>query len=101
MPRRIAYSQAAAVDIVNIRWWYRQPGAGRLAKERVRRISDAIRRLRFDPVIWPRGEIPGTRERVVEGHTVVYAVDPDTNDALTAGDIMILRVFGPGQSRRV
>ena len=42
----------------------------------------------------------GSRERVIEGHTVVYAVDPDTNDSRTAGDVYVLRVFGPGQDRR-
>ncbi len=30
---------------------------------------------------------------------MVYRVDPDTGDNETAGDVLILRIFGPGQSR--
>jgi hypothetical protein len=30
---------------------------------------------------------------------VVYEMDPDTGRNATAGDVLVLRVFGPGQSR--
>jgi plasmid stabilization system protein ParE len=100
VPRRIYYTTAALDDIERMRRWYSQPGAGRTAKERARRIAGAIRGLRVDPAMRPRGEIAGKRERVVEGHTIVYSVDPDTDDSRTDGDVYVLRVFGPGQNRR-
>lgn len=99
MPRRIYYTAAALDDIERMRRWYSQPGAGKTAKERARRIAAAVRSLRRDPIMWPRGEIRGTRERTVEGYTIVYLVDPDTNDLQTAGNVFVLRVFGPGQDR--
>ncbi|MFI5022961.1 MAG: type II toxin-antitoxin system RelE/ParE family toxin [Alphaproteobacteria bacterium] len=99
MPRQVEYSVAAISDISDMRRWLHQPGAGRVAKERAQRIAAAIRELRNDPVMWPKGEILGTRERVIEGYTVIYHVDPDTNDRRSAGDVFILRVFGPGQDR--
>ncbi|MGH7073519.1 MAG: type II toxin-antitoxin system RelE/ParE family toxin [Stellaceae bacterium] len=99
MPRRIFYTAAAVDDIERMRRWYGQPGAGPTAKQRARRIVAAIRRLRVDPVMWPRGEVAGTRERIVEGYAVIYTVDPDTNDRRTAGDVYVLRVYGPGQDR--
>lgn len=34
-----------------------------------------------------------------EGHRVIYRVSPDTGSNSTAGDVQVLRVFGPGQSR--
>ena len=32
-----------------------------------------------------------------EGHRVIYRVDPDSGSNATAGDVLVLRVFGPGQ----
>jgi hypothetical protein len=34
------------------------------------------------------------------GYRVLYRLDPDTGSNDTAGDIRVLRVFGPGQNRR-
>jgi plasmid stabilization system protein ParE len=48
---------------------------------------------------WPPGDHPGTREFTVEGYRVIYAMRPETGDNATAGDIEILRVFGPHQDR--
>jgi hypothetical protein len=45
------------------------------------------------------GDHPGRREMSCEGHRVVYRVDPDTGSNATAGDVLVLRVFGPGQDR--
>lgn len=39
------------------------------------------------------------RERHVEGHRIAYEVEPDTGEDATAGDVTVLRVFGPGQDR--
>jgi len=36
----------------------------------------------------------------VEEHRVLYSVEPDTGRDATAGDVMVLRVFGPGQDRQ-
>lgn len=41
----------------------------------------------------------GVRERPVAGYRVMYQVTPDTNDNATAGDVAILRIFGPRQDR--
>ncbi len=34
-----------------------------------------------------------------QGHRVIYEVVPDTGRNATAGNVTVLRVFGPGQSR--
>lgn len=82
-----------------MRHWMSQPGAGRRAKERARSITEAVKELKSDPVRWPKGEESGTRQRIVEEYTIIYFVDPDTNDRSTAGDVYVLRVYGPGQGR--
>jgi plasmid stabilization system protein ParE len=40
------------------------------------------------------GSHPGIREMPCEGHRVFYRLQGD-------GDLVVLRVFGPGQSREV
>jgi hypothetical protein len=63
-------------------------------------IRLAIRGLREHPRQFPVIEHPGRREFTSGGgYRVVYRVDPDTGDNETAGDVLILRIFGPGQSR--
>jgi hypothetical protein len=43
---------------------------------------------------------PGMREvPVAGGYRVIYMVRPDTGYNATAGDVEVLRVFGPGQER--
>jgi hypothetical protein len=45
-------------------------------------------------------EHPGTRELPCEGgYRALYEVHPDTGRSETAGDVRVLRVFGPGQLR--
>ena len=39
------------------------------------------------------------RERAVEGYVIVYEVVPDTGIDRTAGDVHVLRIFGPHQDR--
>jgi plasmid stabilization system protein ParE len=97
--RRLNYLPPAIEDLENIRRWYSQPGSGAAARRRVQLIRAGIRALKKDPVLWPRGAKVGTRELHVEGHTVVYTVDPDTGLRKTAGNVTVLRVFGPGQDR--
>jgi hypothetical protein len=39
------------------------------------------------------------RERFVAGYRLMYIVQPDTGSDRTAGDVTVLRVYGPGQLR--
>ncbi len=99
MARKLEYSILSLLDLAQMRRWLSQPGAGPRAKARAGEIAKAARDLRGDPVQWPKGDVPGTRQRIVRDYTIVYAIDPDTDDRLTAGDVYILRVYGPGQKR--
>ena len=51
------------------------------------------------PCLFPVADHPGRREMTCERHRVIYRVQPDTGLSATAGDVLVLRVFGPGQSR--
>jgi hypothetical protein len=62
-------------------------------------IRVAINRLRQRPCLYPGGPHPGVRELPCDGgYRVLYRVDPDTGHNETAGDVRVLRIFGPGQS---
>ena len=97
--RRLTIVRGAARDLDSARRWLTQPGAGGHAARRLAALGAAIRDLREHPCRWPKGEHTGVRERHVEGHRVSYEVVPDTGDDATAGDVTVLRVFGPGQDR--
>lgn len=99
MTRRLRLAPEATDDIERMKRWYAHPGAGPAAQRRVRSILAAIRHLRRNPCRHRRGDHPGTRQLVIEEHVVIYEVDPDTGRDATAGDVQILRVFGPGQAR--
>ena len=100
MPRTLRYAAAAIADLDAIRRWQMQPGAGAASLRPLRRLRAAIQRLRQDPARYPVGEHPGVREMPTEsGHRVMYVVTPDTGHRAGAGDVVVLRVFGPGQSR--
>ena len=99
MPRILDFTDEAIDDLAAMRGWYSQPGAGAAAKRRAQAIMAAIWRLREMPCLHARGDRPGTREMSCEGHRVIYRVDPDTGSNATAGDVLVLAVFGPGQSR--
>jgi plasmid stabilization system protein ParE len=99
VPRVLNLSNEALRDLDAIRRWHTQPGAGRAAAARMKRIRTAIRGLKAHPCRYPEGEHPDTREMPCEEHRVVYAVDPDTDDNETAGDVQVMRVFGPGLAR--
>jgi plasmid stabilization system protein ParE len=99
--RKLLLSDKAIDDLSAVRVWYGQPGAGRVAKRRAQAIAAAIRRLRQHPCRYARGDHPGTRQMVIEGHVVIYEVHPDTGRDTTAGDVLVLRVFGPGQLREI
>jgi plasmid stabilization system protein ParE len=65
----------------------------------VGRILAAIGRLADQPYLGQPGEYPGTRKLTVEEHVVVYRLQPETDEASTGGDALVLRIFGPGQAR--
>lgn len=100
MPRKLDYTDDAADDLEGIRRWLTQPGAGPAALGRLKAVQASIRRLRQQPCLYPVGDQPGVRELPCpHGYRAFYEVCPDTGSNQTAGDVMVLRVFGPGQDR--
>jgi plasmid stabilization system protein ParE len=100
VPRQLDYTDEAVEDLQAIRRWLMQPGSGPAARRRLRAIRAAIRRLREHPCRYPAGQLPGVRELPCDGgYRAMYAVFPDTGRDETAGVVLVLRVFGPGQSR--
>jgi plasmid stabilization system protein ParE len=97
--RSVSLAHGAADDLDAIRRWLFQRGSGPAAKRRVNAILSTIERLRTLPCFHAHGEVPGTREVSSEGHRIVYTVEPDTGRNADAGDVTVLRVFGPGQLR--
>jgi hypothetical protein len=64
-------------------------------------ILAAIEDLREHPCRFPVGIHHGVRERPCSGgYRVLNRVTPDTGSDATAGDVRVLRLFGPGQDRR-
>jgi hypothetical protein len=62
-------------------------------------IRADIRRLKQHPCLYPVGQYPGVRELpCTGGYRALNRVAPDTGRDQTAGDVQVLRVFGPGQS---
>lgn len=99
MSRRISISRKAALDLTNIRRWLRQPGAGHKARLRLSQIRAAIDDLRIQPTLWAMGDVRGVRERAVSGYRILYVLDPELDSEANAGDVTVVRVFGPGQDR--
>lgn len=100
MARRLVYAQEARDDFEAVRGWLTQPGSGPAARRKLAAIRADIRRLQHQPCLWPVGDHPGVRELpCVGGYRVLYRVSPDTGRDETAGDVVVLRVYGPGQDR--
>lgn len=100
MPRKLRYTKDALADLDAIHRWLTQPGSGSAARRRLAAIRFAIRRLKQDPCRHADGVYPGIRDLPCEGgYRALYKVEPDTGRSETAGDVLVLRVFGPGQSR--
>jgi plasmid stabilization system protein ParE len=100
LPRRLIYASRALADLDAMQRWQTQPGSGRAAIRRVKAIRLTIRRLKQHPCRYPVGQYPGVRELPCDGgYRALYRVIPDTGRDETAGDVRVLRVFGPGQSR--
>ncbi len=101
MPREVIYPPEALADLEEATIWLTQPGSVPKAWHRLAAIRDSIERLCEHPCLWPLGQHAGVRERPCEdGYRAVYAVIPDTGRDETAGDVIALRVYGPGQDRR-
>ena len=101
MPRRLIYAPLARDDLDAIRRWLTQPGSGPRARRRLAAVRAAIDRLREHPCRYPVGQHPGVRELPCDGgYWAMYQVHYDTGHDETAGDVLVLRVYGPGQSRK-
>jgi plasmid stabilization system protein ParE len=100
LARSLIYAPRALADLSEIKGWLTQPGSGARSRRRLAAIRAAINRLRGNPCLYPNGQHPGVRELPCEGgYRALYRVDPDTGRNETAGDVRVLRVFGPGQDR--
>lgn len=100
MRRTLVYAPRAREDLVAIRRWLMQPGSGLVARQRLTTIRTAVNRLREHPCLYPVVDHPGVRELpCAGGYRALYEVVPDTGSNDTAGDVLVLRVFGPGQNR--
>ena len=96
--RRVVTAPEAAAALRLARAWLMQPGAGSVGQARWDALRSARLRLRVHPCLGlASAELPGRRQLVVAGYKLIYRVDPDTGDGITAGHVRILAVFGPGQ----
>ena len=101
MRRRLIYTPRAREDLIAVRGWLTQRGSGQAARKRLFNIRAAIRQLQQDPCLFPTGKHPGVRELPCDGgYRTLYRVIPDTDRSETSGDVLVLRVYGPGQDRR-
>ncbi len=100
VPRELRYTDKALADLDAATRWLTQPGSGPAARLRLAAIWAAIEGLRDHPCLYPAGQRRGVRELPCDGgYRALYRVIPDTGRDETAGDVRVLRVFGPGQSR--
>jgi plasmid stabilization system protein ParE len=98
--RRVSYTNDALRDLAQITRWLTQSGSGLTARRRLTAIWTAIEHLREQPCLWPLGQHTGVRELpCAGGYRAFYAIRPDTGRNDTAGDVVVLRVYGPGQDR--
>jgi plasmid stabilization system protein ParE len=98
--RQLSFTSEALDDLDKIQAWLTQPAAGRIARSKLAALRASIRRLRENPCLFPIGAHAGVREMLGDGgYRALYRVSPDTGRNDTAGDVRVLRVFGPGQDR--
>jgi plasmid stabilization system protein ParE len=101
VPRRLIIAPRARDDIEAARHWLMQPGSGPAAWTKLDAVLAAIEDLRDHPCRFPLGRHPGVPERPgAGGWRALYRVRPDTGRDDTAGDVRVLRVYGPAQDRR-
>ena len=100
MPRNLSFTDTALADLDAARHWLTQPGSGPRARHRLAAIWAAIERLREYPCRYPVASHRGVRALPCDGgYRALYRVHPDTGRDETAGDVLVLRVYGPGQHR--
>lgn len=100
MPRQLGYTDDALADLAEIARWLTQSGSGPTARRRLTAIWTAIEQLREQPCLWSVGQHAGVRELPCAGrYRALYEIRPDTGRNDTAGDVLVLRVYGPGQDR--
>lgn len=100
MPRNLSYTDSALADLDAARLWLTQPGSGPRARRQLAAIWAAIERLRDHPCRYPVGQHHGVRELPCDGgYRALYRVHPDTGRDQTAGDVLMLRIYGPGQDQ--
>jgi plasmid stabilization system protein ParE len=100
MPRALILAPRARRDPDAISGWLTQPGPGPAARRKLAAVRAVIGRLPRHPCRYPVGEHSGVRELpCAGGYRGLYEVNPDTGRDVTAGDVQVSRVFGPGQNR--
>jgi plasmid stabilization system protein ParE len=100
VPRSLGYTGKALADLAGIRLWLTQAGSGPAARQRLTSIRTSINRLRKHPCMFAVGHLPGVRELpCAGGYRALYQVTPDTGRNDTAGNVFVLRIYGPGQVR--
>jgi plasmid stabilization system protein ParE len=100
--RRLSFTERARDDLEAVQLWLTQLGSGPSARRLLAAVRADIRRLKTYPGLYAPGAHNGVRELpCAGGYRVLYRVTPDTGHSDTAGDVLVLRVFGPGQSRNV
>jgi plasmid stabilization system protein ParE len=96
--RKVIVSRRAAHALKLARAWLLQSGSGEFGRRRWVTLAQTVNRLKDHPYLGgPAHGAPGARVLIVSGYRLIYTVTPDTGDNVTAGDILIVKVFGPGQ----
>lgn len=95
--RLLTITDPALADLDAVRRWLQQSGAGRKAARRLKNIEYALIELCDAPCRWGWSDHEGARQRSVDGYKIIYRVLLDTGDNDTAGDVVVVRIYGPGQ----
>jgi plasmid stabilization system protein ParE len=100
VPRTLTYAPQAIGELVAVRRWLTPPGSGAAARRKLTAIIGAIADLAEYPRRFRVHEHDAIRELpCASGYRVLYEVLPDTGRNETAGNVRVLRVFGPGLHR--
>ena len=97
MACKVVITAEARLALVDAQRWLLQAGSG--AQDRARwlaiRAAGTLADLPYKGTAVPGR--PGLRQLVVSDHRLLFRVQPDTGSSETAGDIIVLTLFGPGQ----
>ncbi len=96
---RVKLTDRAARDLDKIGDWYTQPGSGPAARQKLRRLTQALRNVKTYPYLGAQSRHDGLRELGVEGHRVIYQLIWSTGPGSGDDTILVIRIFGPGQDR--